>query len=206
MMANALKNKRRRPRQDRSKEKVDKILDAATDILKKDGPGAFNTNHIAKRAGVSIGSLYEYFPDKKAIAEQLTEDIAEEESEILIDKFKEIEQISLFESVNILVSLTFELYRKNGDMYRSLSLITSENRNFVGTRPSENMIIEAICKKLERHGNEVSISDMKLGALMIFHIVESMASLSVRQIGLSRNNNKVCNEISSMIISYLGIG
>jgi AcrR family transcriptional regulator len=58
---------RKRPAQARSTETVAVILTAAAHILEKDGYGQYSTNAIAKRAGVSIGSLYQYFPGKDAI-------------------------------------------------------------------------------------------------------------------------------------------
>ena len=62
---------RKRPKQDRSKVTVDAILTAAAHILTEDGYDNANTNRIAKRAGVSVGSLYQYFPNKEAIVTAL---------------------------------------------------------------------------------------------------------------------------------------
>lgn len=62
---------RRVPRQERSKQLVDCIRIAASEILEKDGPKALTTNNIAKRAGVSIGSLYQYFANKEEILEEV---------------------------------------------------------------------------------------------------------------------------------------
>jgi AcrR family transcriptional regulator len=58
---------RKVPGQARSQETVNVILEAGARILESDGLHAFNTNAIAERAGVSIGSLYQYFPNKDAI-------------------------------------------------------------------------------------------------------------------------------------------
>ena len=58
---------RRRPKQARSQATYDSILEAAEQMLERDGPDGLNTNRIAERAGVSIGTLYQYFPDKAAI-------------------------------------------------------------------------------------------------------------------------------------------
>jgi AcrR family transcriptional regulator len=58
---------RKRPAQARSAETVAVILTAAAHILEKDGYGQYSTNAIAQRSGVSIGSLYQYFPGKDAI-------------------------------------------------------------------------------------------------------------------------------------------
>ncbi|MFT5441178.1 MAG: AcrR family transcriptional regulator [Myxococcota bacterium] len=62
---------RRVPRQERSKVLVDCIRIAAAEILQKDGPKALTTNNIAARAGVSIGSLYQYFANKEQILQEV---------------------------------------------------------------------------------------------------------------------------------------
>ncbi|MBL9051878.1 MAG: TetR family transcriptional regulator [Tabrizicola sp.] len=58
---------RKHPRQDRSRAKVDGILAAAADLCSGRGLDALTTNAVAARAGVSIGSLYQYFPGKAAL-------------------------------------------------------------------------------------------------------------------------------------------
>ncbi|MFO1158547.1 MAG: TetR/AcrR family transcriptional regulator [Reyranellaceae bacterium] len=63
----ALEIKRRIPRQERAAETVAAILEAAAQILEAGGLGAFTTNRVAERAGVSIGTLYQYFNDKNAL-------------------------------------------------------------------------------------------------------------------------------------------
>ncbi|MEM7219426.1 MAG: TetR/AcrR family transcriptional regulator [Pseudomonadota bacterium] len=58
---------RRQPRQRRARQTVEAIVEAAARVLIERGPAGLTTNHIAERAGVSIGSLYQYFPNKGAI-------------------------------------------------------------------------------------------------------------------------------------------
>jgi AcrR family transcriptional regulator len=60
-------NARKMPVQARALETVDVILEASARILESDGLHGFNTNAIATKAGVSVGSLYQYFPNKDAI-------------------------------------------------------------------------------------------------------------------------------------------
>jgi AcrR family transcriptional regulator len=64
---------RKRPVQQRSKTTVDVILLAAAQVFEVHGYAAGTTNRIAERAGVSIGTLYQYFPSKEAIAVALLE-------------------------------------------------------------------------------------------------------------------------------------
>jgi AcrR family transcriptional regulator len=58
---------RKAPGQARSKETVNVILEASARILESEGLRGFNTNAVAAKAGVSVGSLYQYFPNKDAI-------------------------------------------------------------------------------------------------------------------------------------------
>ncbi len=58
---------RKRPRQQRSGQTVEAVLEAAAQILEAGGLAAFNTNAVAARGGVSIGSVYQYFPGKDAV-------------------------------------------------------------------------------------------------------------------------------------------
>jgi AcrR family transcriptional regulator len=63
----SLSFQRRSPKQARSRATVEAILEAAAQILERRGADALTTNDVAERAGVSIGTLYQYFPDKAAI-------------------------------------------------------------------------------------------------------------------------------------------
>ena len=63
---------RKTPGQTRSAATVDAILEAAARILETGGLAEYSTNAVARRAGVSIGSLYQYFPNKDAITRELT--------------------------------------------------------------------------------------------------------------------------------------
>lgn len=62
---------RKSPRQQRSRAMVDAILEAAARILAQQGWARFTTNEVAAVAGVSVGSLYQYFPNKLSLAEAI---------------------------------------------------------------------------------------------------------------------------------------
>ncbi|WP_273184405.1 TetR/AcrR family transcriptional regulator [Hyphomonas adhaerens] len=64
---------RRNPKQARARATVDAILEAAFQVLDTYGHAKFTTSRIAKRAGVSIGTLYQYFDDRDAILQELSQ-------------------------------------------------------------------------------------------------------------------------------------
>src|SRR5689334_3047576 len=69
----ALPQPRKQPRQARSQHMVETILEATARILAERGYVGTNTNLVAERAGVSVGSLYQYFPNKKSLVAALHE-------------------------------------------------------------------------------------------------------------------------------------
>jgi AcrR family transcriptional regulator len=74
---------RKLPRQARSTELVTAILEAAVQVLAKEGAQRFTTARVAEKAGVSIGSLYQYFPNKAAILFRLQSDEWRQTSDLL---------------------------------------------------------------------------------------------------------------------------
>jgi AcrR family transcriptional regulator len=74
---------RKQPKQARSAVLVGAILDAAVQVLAKDGAQRFTTARVAEKAGVSVGSLYQYFPNKAAILFRLQSDEWRQTTELL---------------------------------------------------------------------------------------------------------------------------
>src|SRR5690242_18702065 len=74
---------RKDPKQARSNLLVEAVLDAAVQVLTKEGAQRFTTARVAERAGVSVGSLYQYFPNKAAILFRLQSDEWRRTSELL---------------------------------------------------------------------------------------------------------------------------
>ncbi|MBC8171475.1 MAG: TetR/AcrR family transcriptional regulator [Anaerolineae bacterium] len=75
---------RKQPRQLRSQQRVDAILNAAAQLFAENGYEAVTTNAIAAKAGVAIGSLYQFFPNKEAIIEAMVQHYAGGMRELLV--------------------------------------------------------------------------------------------------------------------------
>ena len=76
-------SERRRPQQARANDLVAAVLDAAVQVLRTEGAVRFTTARVAERAGVSVGSLYQYFPNKASILFRLQSDEWRRTSELL---------------------------------------------------------------------------------------------------------------------------
>jgi AcrR family transcriptional regulator len=80
---NATVSSRKQPRQARSIELVAAILEAALQVLANEGAQRFTTTRVAEKAGVSVGSVYQYFPNKAAILFRLQRDEWRQTGELL---------------------------------------------------------------------------------------------------------------------------
>ena len=80
---NAQLSSRKEPQQTRSAELVDAILEAALQVLAKEGAARFTTTRVAEKAGTSVGSLYQYFPNKAALLFRLQSDEWRRTTELL---------------------------------------------------------------------------------------------------------------------------
>jgi AcrR family transcriptional regulator len=80
---------RKQPKQARSTELVATILEAAVQVLAKEGAQRFTTSRVAEKAGVSVGSLYQYFPNKAAILFRLQSDEWRQTTDLLQDILKD---------------------------------------------------------------------------------------------------------------------
>ncbi|MRV70827.1 TetR family transcriptional regulator [Duganella sp. FT92W] len=83
---------RRKPKQARSNDLVSAILQAAIQVLAKEGAHRFTTTRVAERAGVSVGSVYQYFPNKASILFRLQSDEWRQTSAMLATILQDFEK------------------------------------------------------------------------------------------------------------------
>jgi AcrR family transcriptional regulator len=99
---------RKQPRQERSRQMVERIVAAGRAVLVADGYDAFSTNRVAAAAGVSPGSLYQYFPDKSAIVDVVVdrywEEVAERVAASLADRIAAFGPTMVRDTADALVS------------------------------------------------------------------------------------------------------
>ena len=112
---------RKLPTQERSRATVDAIIQAATYILVRSGWERLTTNAIAERAGVNIGSLYQYFPSKEAIVAELERRHVVQTRQKLTDALPQLSrQNSLREALTLLVRAMVDEHRIAPAVHRAI--------------------------------------------------------------------------------------
>lgn len=109
-MENRMSDQRKLPQQERSREMVAKIIATAVKMLKKTDPDQITTNAIAARAGVSKGSIYQYFANKEELIHAAIEQLAAEQAPLIEDMLRSVTleqpQDAMQASIDILIDFT----------------------------------------------------------------------------------------------------
>lgn len=111
---------RKQPRQARSTELVAAVLEAAVQVLTKEGAQRFTTARVAEKAGVSVGSVYQYFPNKAAILFRLQSDEWQQTTELLRSILEDVGKPP-FERLRILVHVFIDSECEEADLRVALS-------------------------------------------------------------------------------------
>ena len=191
------------PKQERSRRKVETILDAATRILVREGYDKASTNRVAKAAGVNIGTLYRYFPNKEALVAALFERHIEQVSEAIVSKSREVEGASLPAAVRALV----EGMIKGVSIEPELHQVLVEQVPRAG-RPKpghtlEDCVIRIVCTYLEMYKEELSPRDPELAAFVSVQAVKSLAHAAVLERPEYLRDRCLIDEITDLVVGYL---
>ncbi len=195
---------RKQPRQARSRETVDAILGAAAQVFAAQGYAGTTTNHIAARAGVSIGSLYEYFPSKDALLVALTEAHIAEGAAILDKVWTEVAgDTDMRAVVRRFARAMFDLHARDRNLHRLLfeeAPLPRRTRQRVAATEDE---IAARIEGFLRANPDITRRDPALAAAVIVQCVEALTHKLVVHGDGKAARDVYAEEIVALVTSYL---
>ncbi|MCU1685613.1 MAG: TetR family transcriptional regulator [Amycolatopsis sp.] len=103
---------RRQPVQQRSAKRVEQMLNASAELIDELGYDALTTTLIAKRAGVAVGSLYQFFPDKRAVVQALTQRNLEQFIASVTERLAQIDHGHWWEVVDSVLDIYLRMHRE----------------------------------------------------------------------------------------------
>jgi AcrR family transcriptional regulator len=170
---------RKHASQKRSRATVDALIEATARILVGEGFDKASTNRIAQAAGVSIGSLYQYFPCKEALVAALIDRHNEEINQVARDELAQVVNEPMAQGVRRMVAMAVRAHRVNPKLHRVLA----EQIPRVGKL--EN--VEAFSREnyalfkdyLEHHRDEIRVVDLELAAFVCVTSIEALTHNAV---------------------------
>ena len=196
---------RKRPRQARSKDTCDTILAATARVLIKRGFDGLTTNGVAEAAGVSIGSLYQYFPNKEALVASLIEFHVEAMNASILSELTRVAQLPMAQAVRAVIELTIRAHGIEPELHRVLT----EQVPRVG-RMSRLLELDAICHRmvagvLALRREELAIRDPDMAAYICCSAIEAIAHRSALLAPEMLEDPRLIDEATALITRYLGV-
>lgn len=165
---------RRQPQQRRARQTVEAVLDAVVRIMKREGVKAVTTNRVAEVAGVSIGSVYQYFPDKRAIFVALHERHIQQIDRMVESKLFENAESSLDDLIRGMVEAMIDAHAPDPELYELL--MTEVPHRAEGTRDFTVRLHDAFRLAIAwRAGELKSQRDLDTVVFIVTHMVDSLA-------------------------------
>lgn len=194
---------RKRPSQARSQVTVEAILDAAAQVFEARGYAAGTTNRIAQRAGVSIGSLYEYFPNKDAIVVALAERELERERQEILELLEGSKRDGLTGLLRRFVETVVAFHARSPALHR---ILFEEAQHPPETHACvlrfEETLAHTLADDLRRR--RLRIPDADLAAHLIVQTTESLAHRFVLRGIHELDQAAFVDEVTRLLSRYLG--
>lgn len=170
-MPNTAKNPRKQARQARSKRTVEAIHAAAARILKRDGPVGFTTNHVAQEANISVGSIYQYYPNKQAILLQLMRMHIERANALRPQSLNSGDSITIKQ--RILTTVRWHLDVRREDPLMARRLFEMQRDVLSGKERSEfdRYHEDSVYRGLRHHEREIKLDNLETAALIVSHML-----------------------------------
>jgi AcrR family transcriptional regulator len=197
---------RKAPRQARSRDTVETLLGATARVLKRHGYAGTNTNRVAETAGVSIGSLYQYFPNKESLVAALHQRHAEELLSVLDAALADASHHALDATVKALIHATLEAHLVDPDLHRVLEGEVPDLDRFPASEAIERAVAARVRALLARHRSAIAPRDLDLATLVVLRIVESLVHVAVVEPGAPVGAAALEREITRAVLGYLGRG
>ena len=192
---------RRRPKQRRARETVEAILDAVTKILKREGSQALTTNRIADVAGVSIGSLYQYFPDKRAIFIALHRRHIEQIDRLLERTLVEHATSSLEDLMRALVNAMIDTHSGDPEFYQLLMVEVPHRAD--GSQDFAVRLDGAFRLAIAAKGRSRTENELDKAAFVVANMMDGLCHGAVLRRPAKVSLREAKDEIVRALLAYL---
>lgn len=193
---------RKLPVQDRSQATVRAVLDSAAGILEEDGLDGLTTNRAAERAGLSVGSLYQYFPNKEAIVVSLLEEHLHE-AQRLRPAALERDDLPLAERIELVVRWFLDAHASRPDLHRGLTLAAPSVLGEERVRRLERMFQRSVLEALRPYRDEVVPDDLELASFIVAQCLETLTHSAVVHHPELLVGRRLASEITELLLGYL---
>jgi AcrR family transcriptional regulator len=194
---------RKNASQERSRATVDTLLAATARVLVKDGYDHASTNKIALAAGVSVGSLYQYFPSKEALVAAVIVRHTGEMMDVVRTALARVGALPVREAAREIVQVMIDAHRIEPKLHRVLVEQIPRVGSLEHIERIDDEAIALVRAYLEAHKDEIAVEDLDLAAFLAVSCVEAMTHIAVLRRPELLSEPRFVDEVAALVVRYL---
>ena len=194
---------RKTPRQARAQETVEAILTAAARILTTEGFEALTTNRVAAVAGVSVGSLYQYFPNKEALVRALCERHTQGVRDRIRARFQEAWERPVDEVARAVIQGMVEIRRHQPKLHQELLRLAPAVGGLNELHAVEHEVEQLLARFIESRPKEIAAADPAQAAFVVCHAVQACVHGAVLEKPDWLKQDRFVEELVALVVRYL---
>ena len=199
-------NPRKRASQERSRATVDALIEATARVLVREGYDNASTNRIAEVAGVSIGSLYQYFPSKEALVAAVIDRHAQQVAQVTRKAVVKMAASPIEAAAREFVSVAINAHRVNPKLHAVLSEQIPRVGRLENIEANLREGYTLVRGYLEARRDEIDVADLDLAAFMCVTVVEALTHAAVIRrpdILAGEKASEFVDEVTDLLVRYL---
>src|SRR5262249_25477614 len=199
-----LTNPRKQASQERSRATVDALVEATARILVREGFDKASTNRIAEAAGVSIGSLYQYYPSKEALVAAVIERHNRDLMQVVRGALAEIAGLSLDQAIRRIVGAAVDAHRLDPRLHRVLAEQIPRTGRLATVEGFNREYFTLFKGYLEQHKATLRAVDLEMAAFVCVTSIEALTHTAVLHHLLSDDKvTTLVDEATRLVMRYL---
>lgn len=194
---------RRLPRQSRAKDTVEVILQATAALFVAQGYEGASTNRIAEAAGVSIGTLYQYFPSKDALLLELSRRHSERMKEVFDRQFALARTLPLRAAIRLIIQAELEAMQLDLPLQRVLFEQVHRSGLDGHIKRVQAQVAVLLRQALAERGKELRALDLELAPFMLLHALDGVCQAALREQPELVASETFLTECTNLALRYL---
>ena len=206
MARRPLTNPRKHASQERSRATVDALIEATARILVREGFDKASTNRIAEEAGVSVGSLYQYYPGKEALVAAVIDRHNQQIMQVARDALAEVAACPMEQAVRELVTVAIKAHRIDPKLHRVLAEQIPRTGRLEKIEAFNRETYTLFRAYLEAHRHELRAMDLELAAFVCVTSIEALTHTAVLhhpEILSDATMGTLVDEATRLVVRYL---
>jgi AcrR family transcriptional regulator len=179
MVPKPLTKPRKRASQDRSRVTVDALVEATARILVKEGFDKASTNRIAEEAGVSVGSLYQYYPSKEALVAAVINRHRQETMQVVRGALAKVASQPIEKAMRSLIAVAIEAHRIDPKLHRVLAEQLPRMGRLDNAEAFNREALALFRAFLESRSDELRAVDLELATFVCVTSIEALTHTAV---------------------------